>query len=641
MGVWYGNANGQLKNPSWVAVSPTTGNVYVVDNGNSRVQEFSSSGVYVTQWGSNGNGNDQFNNPNGITVDAAGNVYVADYGNNRIEKFTSTGTYTAQWGSSGSGNGQFSGPVDLAVSPSGNLYVTDKGNYRIQEFTPAGVYVTQWGSSGNEDSQFAQWDGPSGIAVDSSGNVYVADYGNNRIEKFTSTGAYLVNWGSAGGGTGQFNNPNGIAADSYGNVYVDDTGNNRVGEFTSSGAYEGTWNSYGNPKATFNVPFGIATSSNGNLYIADAHNNVMVKYLLHIPPVPAVTGLSPAQGPVSGGTAVTITGTGFTGATAVWFGTNTSTNYTVNADTRITAVSPANPSGTVNVTVTTPGGTSALSAGDKFTYGVVPVIPTVTGISPVSGPTAGGTAVNITGTGFTGATNVTFGTTPAPSFTVNSATSIKATSPAHAVGLVNITVTTPGGTSLISTADRYTFTLSPVTPTVTGISPTYGTTAGGTEVIVTGTTFTGATSVKFGSAAGTIIVNTGSLIVVSSPANAAGTVDVTVTTPTGTSTTSPADRFTNVGTPTVTGISPTGGPVSGGTAVIINGTGFIGVTAVMFGTTPAFAIPGTQSNNPNQVAAGTQIIISAPTHTAGIVNITVTTPFGTSPISAADKYTYK
>src|SRR5262249_19960430 len=106
--------------------------------------------------------------------------------------------------------------------------------------------------------------------------------------------------------------------------------------------------------------------------------------------------------------------------------------------------------------------------------------PTVTGVSPNAGPTAGGTSVTITGSNFTGATAVSFGGTAA-SFSVVSATSITATSPAHAAGAVDVTVTTPNGTSATSAADRFTYTTSPAAPTVTGVSPNSGPTAGGTS----------------------------------------------------------------------------------------------------------------------------------------------------------------
>ena len=180
---------------------------------------------------------------------------------------------------------------------------------------------------------------------------------------------------------------------------------------------------------------------------------------------PIVMGLSPMSGPQIGGTLVTIMGTGFTGATAVDFGTVPATNVTVLSDTSITADSPAG-TGTVDVTVTTPLGTSAISPADQFTY-TVAVAPIVMGLSPMSGPQIGGTLVTIIGAGFTGATAVDFGTVPATNFTVVVNATITANTPAG-IGAVDVTVTTPLGTSLTSPADVFTFTTAGA-PTVVSL----------------------------------------------------------------------------------------------------------------------------------------------------------------------------
>ena len=326
---------------------------------------------------------------------------------------------------------------------------------------------------------------------------------------------------------------------------------------------------------------------------------------------------------------MTITGTNFTGATAVKFGVTAATSFTVNSATQITATSPAGSAGAVDITVTTPGGTSATGAADQFTY-VTPA-PTVTGVAPNSGTTAGGTSVTITGTNFTGATAVKFGVTAATSFTVNSATQITATSPAGSAGAVDITVTTPGGTSATGAADQFTY-VTPA-PTVTGVAPNSGTTAGGTSVTITGTNFTGATAVKFGvTAATSFTVNSATQITATSPAGSAGAVDITVTTPGGTSATGAADQFTYVTpAPTVTGVAPNSGTTAGGTSVTITGTNFTGATAVKFGVTAATSFT---------VNSATQITATSPAGSAGAVDITVTTPGGTSATGAADQFTY-
>jgi IPT/TIG domain/Viral BACON domain len=345
------------------------------------------------------------------------------------------------------------------------------------------------------------------------------------------------------------------------------------------------------------------------------------------PSGPVVSSISPTSGPVAGGTTVTITGSGFTGASKVLFGSATST-FTVNSDTRITAVSPAG-SGTVHVTVTTPGGTSATSNADRFTYLVAPPVPIVTSISPTSGPVAGGTSVIIRGSGFTGASKVLFGTVPASSVTVNSDTQITAVSPAGS-GTVHVTVTTPGGTTTTSIADRFTYR---VAPTLTSISPTSGPAAGGTSVIIQGSGFTGASKVLFGTvAASSVTVNSDTQITVVSPAGS-GTVHVTVTTPGGTSATSKADRFTYLVVPpipTLTSISPTSGPATGGTTVTITGSGFTGASKVLFGRTAASSFT---------VDSDTQITVVSPAG-SGTVHVRVITPVGTTATSKADRFQY-
>jgi hypothetical protein len=153
---------------------------------------------------------------------------------------------------------------------------------------------------------------------------------------------------------------------------------------------------------------------------------------------------------------MTITGTGFTGSTAVRFGTTKNTTpFTVVSATKITVRSPAHAAGVTDITVTTPGGTSATSTADRFTYVAAP---TITAVSPASGPRTGGIRVTVTGTRFTGATAVKFGTTAGTSLTVNSGTRITVTAPAHAAGNSDVRVMTPGGTSAISIADRFKYT---------------------------------------------------------------------------------------------------------------------------------------------------------------------------------------
>jgi hypothetical protein len=296
------------------------------------------------------------------------------------------------------------------------------------------------------------------------------------------------------------------------------------------------------PLATGTVPSSGTLTFQHVITLTDLSNGVAIdpenndSVVVGCGPAPTITasGVSPNTGSTSGGTTVTITGTGFTGVTtAVTFG-GTAANFTVNSLTQITATTPAHAAGTVDVTVTTGAGTATATA--AFTYVPPPI---VTGVGPNKGSTAGGLPVVVTGTGFTGTTSVNFGARPA-SFTVNSDTQIMATSPSGNAGPIDVTVTTSGGTSATSAADKFTY-FAP--PTVTAITPNNGPVAGATAVTITGTNFTSASAVKFGSNTTTFTVSSATQILANSPAGTAGTVDVTVTTPGGTSATSASDKF--------------------------------------------------------------------------------------------------
>ncbi len=167
--------------PEGVVVAPD-GAVLVTDNGNHQIVKIDqSTRNSEVGFGSYGSGDGQFNYPLGVAVDSSGNVYVADAYNDRIQKFNGSGSFIVKWGTYGSGDGQFNYPGGVAVDSSGNVYVADWGNDRIQKFNGSGSFIGKWGTSGSGDGQFNY---PGGVAVDSSDNVYVADTLNHRIQKF-------------------------------------------------------------------------------------------------------------------------------------------------------------------------------------------------------------------------------------------------------------------------------------------------------------------------------------------------------------------------------------------------------------------------------------------------------------------------
>ncbi len=351
---------------------------------------------------------------------------------------------------------------------------------------------------------------------------------------------------------------------------------------------------------------------------------------------PTVSNVSPDKGPEAGGTSVTITGTNFNEAATVRFGSSNATSFEVVSPTSITAVAPAG-AGAVDVRVSTSGGTSATGSADKFSY--VPPPTVVTGIaSPVGQTTATLNATVNPNGGEVSDCKLEYGPTASYEKSVPCTPSPGSGTEPVAVSapLKNLSVNTTYHFRIVATntdgtskGEDQTFKTLPNAPTVSNVNPNAGPTAGGTSVIITGTNFSEAAAVKFGSNGATSFkVDSPTSITAVSPAGA-GTVDVTVTNPGGTSATSSADDFSYVALPTVAKVSPDKGPTAGGTSVTIIGTDLSEATAVEFGSTKA------------KVTADSETSITAVSPAgAGTVDVTVSTAGGTSHTSTADQFSY-
>jgi sugar lactone lactonase YvrE len=226
-------------------------------------ETFFTAPAYITAFGSYGSGNSQFSSPFGISADSSGNVYIADYGNNRIEEFNSKGEYLSQFGSLGSGNGQFKGPGDVAVAANGDLLVTDGGNARVEKFNSKGEYQSQFGSYGTGNGQFIT---PSGVTVAPNGHIWVSDWSNPRVEEFSATGQFIQ---SVAGGW-----PSGIAADQQGNIWVANFGNNnKLGKIDpAKGAYVAEFGSYGSGNGQFEGLQAVEVLPSGNILATDRYS---------------------------------------------------------------------------------------------------------------------------------------------------------------------------------------------------------------------------------------------------------------------------------------------------------------------------------------------------------------------------------
>ncbi len=293
-----GTGNGQFSYPCGIARS-SSGELYVTDRNNERVQVFTSSYVYNRQWGSVGSGNGQFWSNGGceeIAFDAYGNVWISDRNNDRIQKFTSSGSYLFQLGTTntpGSANGELDTPNGVAISHSnGEIYIADRNNERVQVFNNAGVYLRKWGSLGSGDGQFSSNSGCEDIALDADGNVWVTDRNNHRMQKFTNTGTYRMSLGitgSSGSADGQFSYPEGIAIHPVsGDIYVVDRNNHRIQRFNSSGVFQEKFGTYGVGDGQFSFPVDMAIDNENNkIYVVDRNNHrIVVLNIPHESPLP-------------------------------------------------------------------------------------------------------------------------------------------------------------------------------------------------------------------------------------------------------------------------------------------------------------------------------------------------------------------
>jgi prepilin-type N-terminal cleavage/methylation domain-containing protein len=315
----------QMQAQNFPLTASTAQCVYVPDQGNNRVQVFSTSGdswlgsisgtssactsCMCTTTGTacpadSGSGNGQIYEVGGAAIDTSGNLWVTDLENQRVEEFSSSGTYLSQFSANVSGVGG-ANLGDIALDSSGNVWVTDWANNRVLKYTSNGTFLLgigagyqgvggSIGSAGSANGQFADY--IFGIAVDSSNNVWVVESSNERVQKFNSSGSWLLSIGgpspytcetspagsvpacATGSGNGQFNSPYGIAIDSGGNIWVSDYYNTRVQKFNSSGVYQSQFNTWAGGSGAYS-PGALAFDSSGNIWVFDNYSdNTIVEF---------------------------------------------------------------------------------------------------------------------------------------------------------------------------------------------------------------------------------------------------------------------------------------------------------------------------------------------------------------------------
>jgi len=523
-----GAANGQgsaaaFNYPASVACD-ASGNVFVADEGNHLIRKITPSGLVTTFAGSTqgfkeGTGAAaQFNKPTGLAFDAGGNLYVADQDNYRIRKILPSGEVSTV-----AGNGQwdvvdgpalsasFRKPVNVAPDDTGNLYVTDNDSL-VRKITPTGQVsafatvpvIVFRGTGGFPPTDVSL----HGILYDPAGFLYVTDILSHSIRKIGTTG-YSIHPALPKGltleETGRITGTPTVASpptvyqitaynasgSSTAGVTIEVSMKPVISQFTPANAAKGqnvfieglnftgaTAVSFGGmPAQSFEVSGDNSISAtvgegkSGDVIVTTAYGTDTLAGFTYDGGilVPAITSFTPATTTYFHG--VTITGTNFTGATAVSFGGVPASSFRVVSPTTIFAVLGNGASG--DVVVVTPEGTATLSG---FTY--IPT-PEITSFTPMNGKK--GDVITIKGSGFTGINKVEFGSLNAQSFTVESDNTILATVGDGETGKIYIT----NGIASVTTG---TFIYNIPAPVITAGGPVTVTTGGQVVLSATGGT---------------------------------------------------------------------------------------------------------------------------------------------------------
>lgn len=270
---------GGFNQPRGVAVD-SSGNVFVTDTHNWRIQKFDAQGRFVTQWGSRGSGNNQFNYSKGIAVSwQTGDVAVADTDGNAIKLFDNNGTFLCSIDKFGSEPGQFMGPLSVDFGADGRIYVADTQNGRVQVLEKVAVsggcdlrVRPTNGVFGGKGTTAGRFQATNGIAVDTDGSLWVSDRLLGRVTHLSNTGQFL---GSFGGGVGtgdtQFERAGDVEVDDR-YVYISDSENDQLKVWRKDGTFVRTVGSTGGLLGQFQRPHGMDLTPDGTLYVSEQTN---------------------------------------------------------------------------------------------------------------------------------------------------------------------------------------------------------------------------------------------------------------------------------------------------------------------------------------------------------------------------------
>jgi len=368
------------------------------------------------------------------------------------------------------------GNAGVVVTPSGLIYVADAPLNLIQIFDASGAYL------GDITGTHTGLSGPTGLATDAAGDIYVANQNDNSITVY-APGARLDASplrDISGGGTA-LDGVRGVAVDPSGDVYATDFADNEVTVYASGATAAAVpIATIGGATAELDGPYGVAVdATTGVLYVSNLTGDIVSEYAVPLAspasPLRVITGLTSPL-------AVAVDASGDVYAA----------NYSADsvAEYDPLANGPAAPTSTIvgsSTSLSGPAGLFVDPAGDVFVTSATTTResefaadPTIASVSPASGPTSGGTTVAVSGTGFGPTTELTVDGV-ATTISARVATGFTFVTPAHAVGSVDVVVSTLGGTATVADGFRY----LPVLAT-TGVDPSIPLGVGVAMVVVGG-----------------------------------------------------------------------------------------------------------------------------------------------------------
>lgn len=358
---------------------------------------------------------------------------------------------------------------------------------------------------------------------------------------------------------------------------------------------------------------------------------------LYMVPAPTITNVSPTSGSVYGGTIVYVDGTHFQSGAVIYFGDQQATILNYYGPTRMRVRTPeSNVGGGVPVRLVNPDGQEAVWSG-LFEY-ILPDPPSISAIEPAEGSVDGGEAVTIKGANFAAGSRVFFGAAEATVVNITAAQITVTTPPAQGEGAVDVRVVDRWGQEGVLPGG-YTYIVPPPAPApqVTSLSPDNGELAGGELIYVNGAYFDPAVRIFFGSNEAVVLNYYGpDRLRVKAPAAAnPGAVDVRAENPDGQVGVLPAGYTYNAPPedpdPTVTNVTPSEGPMEGGTLVYVEGTEFASEAIVMFGSNQAQVL---------NYYGSTRMRVRVPaSDVSGPVDVTVINPSGKQAV-LPDGFTY-